>query len=67
MSSVSSIGSSPLFNPNPNLPSQVFGSVGNESPLPHFLGLLVHIVVGYTGLAGADCLWLTGHTLLAAP
>lgn len=54
-SSVSSIGISSLFNPNPNPPSQVFGSVGNDPSLPHLLWLL-DIVVGDTGLAGADCL-----------
>lgn len=63
---VSSIGIPPLFNTSPSLPSQVFGSVGNEPPLAQLLWLLVHIVVGYTDLAGDDCLLLTGHTLLAA-
>lgn len=55
-SAVSSIRISPLFNPSPSPPSQVFGSVGSEPPLAQPLWLLVHTVVGYIDLAGDDCL-----------
>lgn len=52
---VSSIGISPLFNPSPSPLHRPLVLLG-MSPFLELLWLLAHIVVGYTDLAGDDCL-----------